>query len=85
MEHHAVTWIEFVLAGNIATSTYAFFCDCFKTSPLTPAPNPIDAENVGASEGHEKQYRASNAYGATVTVTSRNFKTYAVAFTSYPQ
>lgn len=34
------------------------------------------------TEGREKRYQASNAYGATVTVTSRNFKTCAVAFTN---
>lgn len=37
------------------------------------------------TEGQERRYQASNAYGATVTVTSRNFKTCAVAFTNWGQ
>jgi hypothetical protein len=33
----------------------------------------------------QRQYQGSNAYGATVTVTSRNYKTCAVAFTNLGQ
>ncbi|MBS7777672.1 hypothetical protein [Acidovorax sp. CCYZU-2555] len=38
--------------------------------------------SLARTEGRERRYQASNAYGATVTVTSRNFKTCAVAFTN---